>query len=312
MANRRQREQVSGSSPAASLWYSSLLITSLAKANGGFTDFAQSLQHINLHNLRYFKLYISTCSPRNHHLKLQSALLPSSPSADHLSCALHVLSQLPRLVEFVLRGPAVLSPCIFWPDAIPSENLPFWPNLRYLHLWLSDITADGKWLYLGDANEAHKDESIGPDFLAQLAHDSEDSQIFNEALELQIDGHEPQQFFRKVLDHERIKPMLMGMARAATRMPKLQRMELGTGAESRGLRVTYLAPGQDVNLRWEEGKVVDWSPEWTLDLLKKRWHILLSPHTNWEVPYELECVWKEMGSLDDEVVILIDKGHTTL
>ena len=226
-----------------------------------------------------------------------------------------MLSQLPRLVEFVLRGPAVLSPCIFWPDAIPSENLPFWPNLRYLHLWLSDITADGKWLYLGDANEAHKDESIGPDFLAQLAHDSEDYQIFNEALELQIDGDEPQQFFRKVLDNERIKPMLMGMARAATRMPKLQRMELGTGAESRGLRVTYLAPGQDVNLRWEEGKVVDWSPEWTGDLLKKRWHILLSPHTNWEVPYELECVWKEMGSLDDEVVILIDKGlyqHTTL
>ena len=219
-----------------------------------------------------------------------------------------MLSQLPRLVEFVLRGSAALSPCFFWPDALSSENLPFWPNLQYLHLWLSDVTPDGRWLYLSDANEAHEDESIGPDFLAQPAHDSEDSQIFNEALELQVDGDEPSQFFRKVLDHERIKPMLMAMARAATRMPKLQRMELGTGNNRRELRVTYLAPGQDVNLNWDEGKAVDWSPEWTKDLLKKRWHILLCPHTNWEVPYELECIWKEMGSLDDEVVILIDKG----
>ena len=232
-----------------------------------------------------------------------------------------MLSQLPRLVEFRLLDHTVFSPCFFWPDAAPSDNLPFWPNLRHLEVWLNDTTPDGEWLYLGDPNEAHNDESIGADVLAQLAleedeaahaNDSEDSQApdaFHVGLEHQIDGYEPEQYFRDMLDHKKINPMLMAMARAATCMPKLQRMALYTGKEPCGMEVTYLAAGQDINSPWKEGKVTEWSPGCGRggDLLKKRWHLLLSPSTDWEVPYELECMWKEMGSRDDEVVILIDR-----
>lgn len=138
---------------------------------------------------------------------------------------------------------------------------PSGPNLRHLEVWLSDTTPDGEWLYLGKPNEAHDDESIGADFLAQLAleedeaahvNDSEDSQVpdaFHAGLEHQIDGYESEQLFRTMPDHQRINPMLIAMARAATCMPKLQRMALYTGGDddSSGMEVTYLAAGQDIN-----------------------------------------------------------------
>lgn len=117
------------------------------------------------------------------------------------------------------------------------------------------------------------------------------------------------------LNTEETNPMLLAMARAAAHMPRLQWMELNTGNDFYRLEVTYLAPGQDINSGWKEDGLMkgaagqETGSMWLGgDLAKKRWHILISTHTIWDVPDELERAWKSKGSPDDEVVIMIDEG----
>jgi hypothetical protein len=61
------------------------------------------------------RLAIFNQVPRNENFNLQSPLLLSSPFTDHLSLALHGLSQLPLLTNLPLEDNIVLSPCFFWP-----------------------------------------------------------------------------------------------------------------------------------------------------------------------------------------------------
>jgi hypothetical protein len=94
------------------------------KADKKRTEFALSLQNLSLRYLRKVQMSIFNHVPRNENFSLQSALLPSS-FTDHLSLALHGLSQLPLLTNLTLRDEIVLSRCIFWPETPLSPDLPF-------------------------------------------------------------------------------------------------------------------------------------------------------------------------------------------
>ena len=136
-------------------------------------DFARSLATLPVQSLKRVKLSFCSFTPRNQHVKISSALLTSAPSVDHLSLALHTLSQSPNLTYLYLGGTIVLSPCFFWPQD-HADPTPFWPRLQDLIVELSITTPEGNWLYkrgpgdteyYGEDGEENLDPPTLPDLL---------------------------------------------------------------------------------------------------------------------------------------------------
>lgn len=119
-------------------------------------------------------------------------------------------------------------------------------------------------------------------------------------------GSGPGHHFRKLLDADKIQPMLIAMAHAATRMPEIRRLVLSLGMEYlSGVQVEYVAPGGEPG---PGGKVGDEGEEWERANSDKTWHVIVGQETKWKVPEELVAVWKEMGSAqedDHEVLVRI-------
>lgn len=259
---------------------------------------------LNLHNE----------APCNQNFKLQSALLPSSPSIDQLSLALYALSQAPVLTDLTVCG--VISPTFFWPEKSRSTDPPFWPHLRHLEVQLNETTPDGKWLYVKDPEDSDDEDMLHQGLTAFSdveseysvhSSDSGDSLVadhFDAWHEAYRDGSEPCYRFRKMLNPRRINPMLMAMARAARHMPKVQRLVLcSRRSRQPGLSVSYLAPGQEIGSRWEKGEA-SWEEE---ELAHKRWRILSNRASKWTPTKKLEEAWRAMGSTTEEVIIKIDE-----
>ena len=252
----------------------------------------------------------------NHNFNLQSVLLSSSPPIDHLSLALHRLSQSPNLTTLTLRGDVVISPSFFWPgdqntqqstDRDPDPNLPLWPHLQHLEVFLNVTLPNGDWFYLRDPDDPEDDDEWmdeDPVTASDLesdgsvhSNDSDNSEvpdIFNERLESRLDGTAPGHHFRKVLDAEKIQPMLIAMAHTATRMPEIRRSVLSLGMESLGgVQVEYLAPGAEPG---PGSRMGDEGEEWErANSDEKTWHVIVGQESKWRVPEELMGVWKEMG-----------------
>lgn len=188
-------------------------------------------------------------APEDRNLKVPSALLPSAPSTDHLSLALHALSLSPNLTHLNLGGNVVLSPCFYWPQDLTTST-PYWPHLQYLNVYLNMTTPEGIWRFVrdpedsddeddeDDADEDDADEEdIDPltlsDFMGLVGFSStgvenetplSDSEVFqtlNERFKLLLDGDKPVQMFRKIIDGKRLTPMLRAMTRATRHMPAM-------------------------------------------------------------------------------------------
>jgi hypothetical protein len=195
------------------------------------TDFAQSVIDLPCQSLREICLEVNSYSPHNERFKPQSVLLPSLPSTDHLSLALQRFSQLPLLTTLKLRGGIVMSPCFFWPEGSPSIDVSFWPRLQYLEVWLNSTTPSGEWYHIGDPNDRDEGRLVDRDPLTMSdlepgdsvhSSDSDNPEVpdtYSPRLEEHLRGEWPWHSFRKVLDPERIDPMLMAMARATALMP---------------------------------------------------------------------------------------------
>ena len=80
-----------------------------------------------------------------HHL---SALIPSFPTTDHLSLAIHAISQSENLTHLELGAYLVISPSLFWPDT--QTKRPSWPNLVSVNVVFNMNTADGDWYFTRD------------------------------------------------------------------------------------------------------------------------------------------------------------------
>lgn len=89
----------------------------------------------------------------------------------------------------------------------------------------------------GDEDEEEDKEDIDPLTLSNLMElvgfsatgaeyetplsDSEVFQTLNERFKLLLDGNKPVQIFRRIIDGERLTPMVMAMTRAARHMPAM-------------------------------------------------------------------------------------------
>lgn len=229
--------------------------------------------------------------PSNQSFILPSALPQFAPTTDHLSLALHTLSQSPNLTRFSLKGDIVLSPCFFWPDDDPPTVTPFWPRLEFLDVNLNITTPTGHWLYMRDPSRSSPDPDPDPDDedpltlteilrLDESSHssDSDNSEvpdIFSERVQEYLDGAHPSNQFRTIIDGERLNPMLTAMARAACHMPAMGSLTLHVNTKSlSGLDVQYITTTSKLphgpNRRWEVfiGEEAKWNPP---DDLQEEW-----------------------------------------
>ncbi|KAL9628113.1 MAG: hypothetical protein Q9204_006102 [Flavoplaca sp. TL-2023a] len=202
-------------------------------------DFATTVSKLCRPSLREFQLKYYLEDPSNHYFSPPSILLPSEPSVDHLSLALHTLSLSQNLTSLSL-DPVCISPSIYWPSSLTDP--PSWPNLRHHFVEFEMTTPDGKWYFVRDPSapiDDDENEGDSPDRDAPPSTDSdsdpdtnsEASRIpdtYRERREAVATGDWPVRMFRTLPDETLINPLLIAMARAAGQMPKLQSMGLSS------------------------------------------------------------------------------------
>ncbi|KAL8730717.1 MAG: hypothetical protein Q9166_003909 [cf. Caloplaca sp. 2 TL-2023] len=201
-------------------------------------DFATSLRALSGPSLRKFRLNFYHHDPSNQYFSPPSALIPSAPSTDHLSHALHTLSQSSNLTSLRLDT-IVISPDLYWP-ANPSTP-PTWPSLRQFDVQFHMTTPGGEWYFIRDPTkpideDEGENDSDDPDDADDetdtdsytASSDSFRPDTFNERREARDVGSYPIRTFRTVPSDAHINPLLLAMARAAAHMPQLQSMSLTT------------------------------------------------------------------------------------
>ncbi len=189
-----------------------------------------------------------------------SALIPSGPTNDRLSLALHIISLSENLTHLDLGDDIVISPSLFWPDNQTKQ--PSWPNLVSVKVIFSMNTADGDWYFTRDESvnlESDDDDDDAesltstsdgsePDDTATMQNPDPDTpDTYNEKKVALAIGQAPYNHFRSRADPDKLNPLFKAAAQAAAHMPRLQRMILKT--EVKALRrfifaMTYLAPGE--------------------------------------------------------------------
>ena len=164
-------------------------------------EFAQALLSVAPKNLKGIQLELHHEAPTNQDDIPRNVLLPSRPT-DHLSISLRKFSCQPFLTHLSLNGPILISPSLFWPsnrtEPSSSTNLPFWPNLLHLGVYLNIATPSGSWYFV--KNPAESVQDLPMDFFGRS--------------------------YRTYPNDETITPLLIAMGRAAGRMPALKHMSV--------------------------------------------------------------------------------------
>ncbi|OWP00746.1 hypothetical protein B2J93_8437 [Marssonina coronariae] len=206
----------------------------------------------------------------NHDFTVATALHPSSP-IDHLSVAIHHLSQAPNLTTLTLSGGIVISPALFWPSD-PGQTLPFWPKLQHIDVTFNSTTPGGEWYFMRppsqtedwdiiDMSEATRVvDAIDPDTDSEsdASDDSATWDSYHPLRAAQQQGMSPARFFRTWPDDEKILPLMTAMAKGLACMPNLQTLTLahqlagclkvtaGPGVGARAVfEVVFIAQGLD-------------------------------------------------------------------
>ena len=207
-------------------------------------------------SLKQLALHISYNPPDNHEMKPLSALLPSFPTTDHLSLAIHSLSQSEKLTHLDLDGGFVISPSLFWPDT--QTKPPSWPNLVSVIVVFSMNAANGDWYFTQDDNasvSSEDNDGIETDDSSSEADETTTEQnpdpntpdTYNERNVAIAVGDEPSRLFRWRADPDKLNPLFEAAAQAAAKMPRLQRMTLRTQVRPRRwftFAMRYYAPGE--------------------------------------------------------------------
>lgn len=222
--------------------------------------------------LRDFTLCFSHEDPLNQYFSPPSALLPSAPSTDHLSLALHTFSLSPGFTSIRL-DPIIISPDLYWP-ANPSAP-PIWPVLRQFHVVFNMTAPNGTWYFVRDPSKpededeggADSDDSdeeaeidsdpdfdFGSDSFFSTTSSASCPDTFNERREARAAGDYPHRSFRTLPLDTHINPLLLAMARAAACMPRMQHMSLTSTAHDATFEVLFYAAGQASHLDSEPGE----------------------------------------------------------
>ncbi|KAI4117730.1 MAG: hypothetical protein LQ338_007500 [Usnochroma carphineum] len=255
-------------------------------------DLTTALPTLSGPSLRDFTLGFYHKDPSNQYFSPPSALLPSEPSIDHLSRALHTLSQSVSLTSLTLN-PIVISPDLYWPTN-PSKP-PVWPNIRHYHVEFDMTTPDGDWYFIRDPSKpVEDDEGANDSDDHNNAQDESDTDsdtassdswrpdTFNERLEARAVGDYPIRAFRTLPSDSHINPLALAMARAAAQMPQLQSMSLTSSMrdpDGAGFELFFHAGSHVSNL--------DSEPE---DANKARLYWVVG---SWRPEEEVLKVWRE-------------------
>ena len=198
--------------------------------------------------------------PDNHDLNASSALIPSFPTTDSLSLAIHAMSLSERLTHLELGDSIVISPSLFWPNAQTKQ--PYWPNLVSVKVIFSMNTVDGDWYFARDDNvnlesnddddDAETDSSSSDgsesDHPATKQNPDPDTpDTYNEKKVALATGEEPYRHFRSRADPGKLNPLFEAAARAGAHMPRLRRMTLKTEVKASRMFIfamSYFAPGE--------------------------------------------------------------------
>ena len=197
--------------------------------------------------------------PDNQELNHLSALMPSFPTTDHLSHAIHAISQSEHLTHLELGDYIVISPSLFWPDA--QTKRASWPNLVSVNVVFSMNTANGDWYFTLDNAKVESDDdddaaetdtsssdgSEADDTTTKQDPDPDTPDTYNDRKVALAIGDEPYRHFRSRADPGKLNPLFEAAARAAAQMPRLQRMTLMTKVRAPRIFVfamNYFAPGE--------------------------------------------------------------------
>ncbi|KAL8932974.1 MAG: hypothetical protein Q9216_006581 [Gyalolechia sp. 2 TL-2023] len=282
-------------------------------------EFALALPLLSKGSLRSFTLNSHYNDPMNEYYSPPSTLLPSAPSTDHLSRALHAISLSPNLTSFTLN-PIVISSDLFWP--LDSPTSPTWPHLRQCHVEFNLMAPDGTWYFRRDPakpeeEEGDDDERYYDEIDAEQGNDTDSDpgsydslcwDSFHERQEGRLTGDYPTRSFRTLPSDTHINPLLLAMARAAAHMPQLQSMTLTStmhDPNGPGFNVYFSAPANPSNydaeprdaekarLEWDVGS---WRPhEEVLDVWRAGKEDLLIKFIEWNmVPSEFDDRYKHM------------------
>ena len=192
--------------------------------------------------------------------------MPCFPTTDHLSLAIHALSQSENLTHLELGDHIVISPSLFWPDD-RATKFPSWPNLVWVKVVFSMTTSDGDWYFTHDDNANVEsdadddDDAAESDLSSSEASEADDDHnitieqnadpdtpdTYNQKKVALATGEEPYRHFRSKAQPDKLNPLFAAAAKAAAQMPRLQRMTLKTevkAARMFNFVMTYFAPGE--------------------------------------------------------------------
>ncbi|MCJ1381092.1 hypothetical protein MMC17_004201 [Xylographa soralifera] len=238
-------------------------------------EFAQALPYLSTDSLASFRLNYERQVPLNHRFEPPSVLLPSLPTTDHLSLALHTLSQSQSLTEITLSGPFVISEDLFWPASLAASASalasaaaarPFWPNMQKFVVEFSPVAPDGRWYFLREelSEHARSAETVQMALasLDEVMRHMERSTTtaagacYNELAERRRIGAFPAHEFRKVPDPAAMPALMLALARAAARMPRLKRLHADVAPRLPfAFGVRYVARGELYQPFWDTGNM---------------------------------------------------------
>ena len=190
--------------------------------------------------LKRVSLYHFNNPPNNQDLISSSAIVPSCPPLDHLSLAIHAISQAENLIHLDLGAAIVISPSLFWPDT--QIKPPFWPNLVLVNVDFSMNTADGDWYFVREANDVNVESNNDDAYLEAGAittkqnPDPDIPDTYNEKNVALATGQQPYRHYRSGADPGKLNPLFTAAAKAAAYTPRLQRMSLSTDVRGSKLR----------------------------------------------------------------------------
>ncbi|MCJ1286560.1 hypothetical protein MMC26_005906 [Xylographa opegraphella] len=222
--------------------------------------FARALPYLSTETLTSFRLYYEREVPIDHEHEPPSVLLPSFPSIDHLSLALHTLSLAQNLTEFTLSGPFVVSSVLFWPAAASAAAaMPFWPNMQKVVVEFSPIAPDGSWYFLreelrGAALAKQVERMEAATEREVLLHQTPADDSYNALLHREHVGAYPAREFRSVPDPAAMPALMLALVRAAARMPRLRRLHVDVAPRLPfAFGVRYVGPGEAYDPSWDLG-----------------------------------------------------------
>ncbi|KAK3986186.1 hypothetical protein QBC44DRAFT_403027 [Cladorrhinum sp. PSN332] len=236
-------------------------------------------------HLTTFNLLVMDREPQQ---ECEPGRLVEEGERDELSFALRKVSQLPALRELSLGGQQILSRDLFEDGG--GEDSGSWPSLVDVVVAMSWITPHGRWAITGDPgsvdalSEDEEEETEEPE---PGSNDSDTSDhVSQHTWSPREEGFIHEYTFRSEPVESILEPFLTAMARATTRMPKLQHIKLHMG-DFTGLAtimVEYHGPGQD-------------GPRWIINLHEG--------FANWEIPPQLKAALVESAAGEGGNVHLI-------